>query len=454
MIVRTARLALLLLALAAPGWSATSTPAILGSDGTVYRLWAGTFGEIFGANPAFPPATPILALDLTPPGQTLLRYLVPGTEGPEVESSPVILFDSRSGAVHAVWSTRVTANQTYSRFNLRSYSPAGWSPLLEISGGSLTEKSSLRLALSEDSYSTTVAGVETRIARRVLHLVWTEDDDAGSVRAFYSPVLFLNGSYIGWNPVIALDGLANAETPSTVPVGAELRRAPTLTATPSGRVVISFVHSQTSRLVALDLQQLPGELGQLAEMARGHIVELAAIYGTTDRPTLAELARGHIVELATRFHPAAANHLGNETGAYLLAADPGADGPTLAEMARGHIVELGREILSAGLADVCPVPGWILEIPPLVPIEGMDFSHFLGARQSHSWELPSDAPAAARILLSLDGDRALLAWQNVDRLNYRETLPDGTWSELRTIDPAQMSLGEAWAALERRALGF
>ncbi len=450
---RIAGLALLLTALAVPASGVVSTPVVLGADGTAYRVWSGTFGEIFGASATYAPETPILALDVTPTGQSYLRYLVPGTEGPETESSPVAIFDARANALHLVWTARVSVNLTSSRFYLRSYSSGGWSPLLELSAYTLAEKSSLRLALSEDSYRTTVAGVERQIARRVLHLVWTET--AGeTVRAFYSPVLFLDGAYVGWNPVVALDDLTLPAEPSAIPVGADLRQAPTLTALPDGRVSISFVGSTSGRLVAVELQPLPGELGQLAEMARGHIVELAQTVGTTDRATLAQLARGHIVELAGRFHPSAAAYLGQGTGDLLLSAAPGADGLTLGELARGHIVELGREILAGGVANVCAGQGWLIEVPPLVPTEGTDFSHYFSARQISSWELPSDLVAGARVFLSLDGERAVLAWQNGDRVYYRETTPEGGWSDLRSLDPTLVSLAEAWSAVERRALGF
>lgn len=447
---------------AAPAFpAATSTPAELGSDGTIYRLWTGTFAEVFGPNNhAVPAEMPVLALDIVPPGQPLLRYLVPGTEGPATEGYAALLFDRSSSAVHIVWNSRTVANQTISRLNLRSLTPTGWSDLIELSGGSLSDKSALRLVLTADNFASTAALNDTRTERRILHLAWSENI-AGVPHSYYSPVVFVNGRYLGWNPVLALDDLAPAETASAVAVPAELRGAPSLVATASGKISASFVHAQSNRLVSVEIEALPGEIGELAEMARGHIVELAGTLPIGDRAQLGAMARGHIVELARNFHAAAANYIADKTGELLASADPAIDTPTLAEMARGHIVELGREILSTGLANRCANSEDLLEIPPLDPLafgDTLAFSQFLALRKVTSWEMPADLPAAsaatARILVSADGSRATIAWQDESRLVYRETDAAGVWSAERILDLMRIPLADAWGAIERRASGL
>ncbi|MEO8274914.1 MAG: hypothetical protein ABI639_01770 [Thermoanaerobaculia bacterium] len=458
---------LTLLCLLAPGVaslaSATpvSTPVELGADGTIYRLWSGAFSEVFGpANTAWPGAMPVLALDVVHPGQPLLRYLVPGTEGWSTETSAALLFDRSSDSLHVVWSTRTFANLTTSRLNLRSYSATGWSDLIELSGGSLADKSALRIAQTTDEYGTTVDGVDSRVARRILHLAWSENV-AGIVRSYYAPVVFINGKYLGWNPVVALDDLAQDEVVSTSEVPEALRTSPTLVTTPAGDVSISFIQSQTHRLVSVALQALPGEIGELADFARGHIVELASSVGTDDRAQLAALARGHIVELAGRFHSSAAGYFGDSTAALLVAADPATDGPTLGEMARGHIVELGREILAAGLQNRCASSEALLEVPPLDPSAqgaGTAFSHFLALRRVASWELPADLVSLGatdlQVLVSANGTRATIAWSDAGHLNYRESDADGVWGPARALDLLQISIGDAWEAIGRHAAGL
>jgi hypothetical protein len=438
--------------------TATATPVELGSDGTIYRLWSGTFGELFGPdNTGVAQNVPVLALDIAPSGQPLVRHLVPGTEDAAIETSAALLFDRSSASVHAVWNSRTVANLTISRLHLRSFAPEGWTELIELSGGSLTDKAALQLALTSDEYSTPVAGVETRIARRVLHLVWSET--VGEVaHAYYSPVVFANGRYLGWNPVVSLDDLAIPDPGLTyaTQVPLALRAAPTLVATPGGEITASFVHSESHQLVAVEVQTLPGELGELAEMARGQIVELAAIFGAANRAELATMARGQIVELAGRFHPSAASYIGDRTSELLAAAEPSIDDSTLGEMARGQIVELGREILGSGLANLCTVE-LLLEVPPLDSATiGTDtsFSHLFAMRRVARWEVPADLVAPdARILVSADGSRATVAWSGEGHLFYREVDAGGEWSPVRDLDLALVSLAEAWNAIERRASG-
>jgi hypothetical protein len=430
-----------------------SPPVVIGGDGTSYRLWQGTFAEIFGDNPALPGATPILALDVVPPGQSFLRYLVPGTDGSEVESSPVLLYDSSSNAVHLVWNTRTFGNQTYARLALRSYSSGGWSEATEISGGTLTDKTHLRAALVNDDYVTRIDEAEVRVPRRTLHLVWSEISES-SAKSYYSPVVFVGGRYLGWNPVVALDELAAGEAVAASAAPADLRAMPELAVSATGRATATFVHSLTQRLVTVEVRNLPGELGELAEMARGHIVALLGDPGAPDRAQLAEMARGHIVALATRFHASAASYVADRTSQALLEAPGETDGTLLAEMARGHIVALGREILDSGLANACAAEGVVLEIPPLAPIPGANFDHLFALRRIASWELPEGTVAGQRLLTSTDGSRALLAWENPGQLLYRETVDGGGWSDVRVLDLTQMSASEAWSAIVRRASGI
>ena len=440
--------------------TATSTPVELGSDGTIYRLWTGTFGELFGPdNTTVPADSSVLALDTVAPGQPLTRQLVPGTGGSAAEGSAALLFDRSSASVHIVWNSRNVANLTVSRLLLRSLTPSGWSNLIELSSGSLTDKTGLRLALTSDDYAATVDGVAVRLPRRVLHLIWAETS-ADVTRAYYSPVVFDNGTYLGWNPVVPLDELSTPDPSqeSPGPLSLALRAQPTLVATPTGKVTASFVQSQSHQLVSIDVQALPGELGELAEMARGHIVELAATLGLEDRAQLAAFARGHIVELAGDFHPSAATYIGDRTRDLLISADPAADADTLADMARGHIVELGREILASGLANRCAPEELLIEVPPLdestVPADTA-FSHFLIMRRVARWNLPSDLVSPdARIMTSSDGSRATIAWPEEGHLYYREVAVDGDWSPVRDLDLSQIALADAWDAVARRASGL
>lgn len=441
---------------ALPAVALESAPAsAVSAGGAFYKLHTGRFVDLFGPNPALPAEAPVMALDVVPPGQPLQRWVVPGTEGAEVESSPALLFDERSSMLHLVWSSRAEGNVVSARLWLRSFGPEGWVDAIDLSGATLADKRSLQLAVTADSYRTTVAGVETQVSRRVLHLAWVEDTERGAT-AFYSPIVFLDGRYIGWNPVVRVEDLVAAETPSPVAATPALRERPALEVGRGGdRVVIGFVDSRTLRVATVEVRMLPGELGQLAEEARGHIIELGRTMFPSNIPGLATDARGHIIELATAFHPAMATYVADGTRSYLLGADPSAGLEAVADGARGALVGLGDQVLGAGLANGCAGQGSLLELPPMVPQEGTDFPQLFSLRSARFWgapELPAEA-VAPLLIVSPDGERALVGWLAENRLAYRETLPEGFWSEVRTIDLTQVPFGDAFAALESRLSG-
>lgn len=441
---------------ALPAAALESAPAsAVTAGGAFYKLHAGRFVDLFGANPALPAEAPVLALDVVPPGQPLQRWVVPGTEGGEVESSPALLFDERSAMLHMVWSSRAEGNIVSARLWLRSFGPEGWAEAIDLSGATVGDKRSLQLALTADSYRTMVAGVETQVSRRVLHLAWIEDTDRGAT-AFYSPIVFLDGRYLGWNPVVRLEETVTAETPSPVPATAALREQPALEVGRGGdRVTVGFVDSRTLRVATAEVRLLPGELGQLAEGARGHIIEYATNHFPQEIPGIAEDARGHIIEYATALHPAMAAYVADGTRSFLLGADPSVGLEAFADGARATVLALGDQVIGGGLVNGCAGGGSLLELPPLVPREGADFPQFFALRAARFWgapELPAEA-VAPMLIVSPDGERALVGWLAENRLAYRETLADGFWSEVRTIDLAQVSFSDAFAALAARLSG-
>jgi hypothetical protein len=438
----------------AMGVSSPAVDSAVGAGGTFYQVHAGRFGDLFGANPALPPERQVLALDIVVPGQPRTRWVVPGTEAADVEGSPALLWDDRVATLHIVWSRSVTGNQPHAQLLLRSLTPTAWSELVDLSGGSLAEKSALRLLETADEYTTTVGEAVVVIPRRILHLVWLEDDDAGTPHALYSPILFVDGRYVGWNPVVALDDLVTAETPSPVAPTDALRRAPVLApGRDDDRVVVGFVHAALGRLATVEIQVLPGEVGELADRARGSIIELGQTMFPTQIPALAEGARGSIIELATTFHPAVASLVADGAAAALLAADPALGLAGVADEARGSIIELANGIQGGGLANDCSTEGALLEVPPLVPQDGSDFSHFLQLRSPKAFGAPEIGAGAVIVLVSPDGTRALVGWTSGALLHYRETMPEGFWSEVRTLDLDQVPSGDAFVALAGRIAG-
>ncbi|MCB1009008.1 MAG: hypothetical protein KDB94_08945, partial [Acidobacteria bacterium] len=98
----------------------------------------------------------------------------------------------------------------------------------------------------------------------------------------------------------------------------------------------------------------------------------------------------------------------------------------------------------------CAGEGELLEIPPLVPAEGRDFTHLIRLRGVSAFGAPELVAEPPALLVSPDGRRAMIGWVSGNSLVYVETLPDGFWSDRRSLDLTLVPLGDALAALERR----
>jgi len=428
-----------------------SAPSAVASNGTFYKIHSGRFDELFGAgNPALPAETSVLALDLVRPGEPLERWVVPGTEGTEVESSPAVFFDEETSSLQVVWNRRVEGNYPHSKLVLRALTPTGWGEEIDLTSGSSEEKRGIRILVSADRYETIVAGETVQLARRVVHLLWVEPSVNGP-RPFYSPLVFVEGEFVGWNPVLALENLVTAETPSPIPAADSLAWAPTLAAghDDSG-LIAGFVDPRTKRIATAEIRVLPAELGQLGDQARGSIIELGQTLFPSELPSLADQARGSIIELARSFHPAIATLVADGARNSLLAADAQSSLGQVADEARGSIIELADQIDGGGLANGCAGQGELLEIPPLVPAEGRDFTHLIRLRSVSAFGAPEIGPEPPTLLVSPDGARAMVGWVSGNTLIYVETLPDGFWSDRRVLDLTQVPLADALSALSRR----
>ena len=122
----------------------------------------------------------------------------------------------------------------------------------------------------------------------------------------------------------------------------------------------------------------------------------------------------------------------------------------VAEEARGSLIELADQIDDKGLTNGCAGEGELLEIPPLVPAEGRDFTHLIRLRGVSAFGAPELVAEPPALLVSPDGRRAMIGWVSGNSLVYVETLPDGFWSDRRSLDLTLVPLGDALAALERR----
>src|SRR5437763_12031721 len=153
---------------------AADRQAALGDSGEVYLVRTGNYGDLFPGGTATDGKNPVLALDIVRPGQDSQRLLVPGTDGPDVESSPFELYESSSGALFLVWQSQV--NSISPVLYLRSYQAGTWSPVIRITGNPFALKSSPQFAITHDTYDILAAdGTYNTVPRTILHLIWWEE---------------------------------------------------------------------------------------------------------------------------------------------------------------------------------------------------------------------------------------------------------------------------------------
>src|SRR6476659_177737 len=157
----------LLLVPAAAAFAGDGT-AMLGASGELYRVRSGVYGQLFANVPAGQGSDQVLALEITRDGATQ-RLLVPGTEGPEIESSPALTVDRATNRVYLVWEGR---QNYHSVLTLLSRSDDGWSEPFEFAADPFSFKSNPQLATTLDRYETFADdGTVVSASRTILHLV-------------------------------------------------------------------------------------------------------------------------------------------------------------------------------------------------------------------------------------------------------------------------------------------
>ena len=272
-IYRSLFLGLALLVAASP-ILAEAHDVTLGANGELFRVRSGSYADLFpGSNPAVA-ANLVLTLDITQlqaGGTTTQRLLVPGTGGNDVESSPSLFFEQASNSIFLVWESRI--NPLHSVLYLTSLSNGEFGDLVQISGDRYSFKSSPQIAVSRDTFELFDAdGNSQRHIRTIVETVWWETTGSED-RAVYAPVILIDGTYLGWNPVFLLDELADSEGPRVVelPTGPHLH-APSIHLGDSGAAVATFVNSETGRLNTVEIDVLPVDLSDIAARVRAKIL--------------------------------------------------------------------------------------------------------------------------------------------------------------------------------------
>lgn len=458
-----ALLALLLAALGAlPAAAATDAgvtsgrETALGADGEVFHVLAGPYGQLFPGSAQFTAATPVLALEISQPGEFSQRLLVPDTGNLEVERIPAVIYEPVGNTAFLVWESW---NGSRSQLRLAAFDGSRWSsPLPPISGGSVYSPKTLpQIAVTRDA-----SGEGASRARTVVHMLWSEDRNGG-LEILYLPVILQNGSSAATPPVYrlsdfetSLSDFATTQEPSPAftPSG-NLVVAPSLQ---QGRdehtVVIGFTSHSTRRVVTLEVSVLPEELASLAGGIRSQIVDLGArLSYPANVKQLADRMRSFVLQSAADLEPEVALAIANRVAESIQTQ--GGKQQSLLSLAggiRSQIVDLGAK-LDRGVRKprTGSVTSRIEEVAGFVPYGGVEpVPNLLQFRVISSRPVPSVGTGDVALFQSRDGNDVLISWSTPKGFQYRLSRGTGWGSVIDLPLGGALTPEKAFDILERR----
>ncbi len=419
--------------------------ATLGDQGERIEVKIAAYDDLFPGSAAVPAANRVMALEVTPAGGTTTRLLVPGTEGPERENRPSLVYDS--GQLFVLWASLGGGAQ--SQLHLIGWDGIEFSRPMEISGDPGELKGPPRLALSRDLYGS----AEQPVVRTTVHLLWWEQRGA-DVHVLYSPIVLVDGDYLGWNPVVDL-GIFDSHDPLSAPTDAlELSRAVTVaTGAEPGTVVVALPRAETGRLLTLSLRLLPSSLRDIGDAIRAHIIGAGRGRASRSAVEVATEVRQEIESSSARLHAGVLSHLADQAVATVFAAGSTFDEAALEALAP----QVGQSVVDAGASLIgntlrtADLPCKRLALGP-DPARSEPVLHELDLCLASDRALPETDPLAAHMLfVSEDAAEVLVAWVGDDRaLHYRQSDGDA-WSDTLTVATGDsLSIEQALGLLRRQ----
>jgi hypothetical protein len=266
----------LLLAAAVAVPAAATDDSALGRGGEIYRLRQAKAGDLFGAAAA-DPAAPALALETTFADGSTNRLALPGTDDARLEEKAGLLFDEASSSLILYWQSRGADGAV---FRFASYDSA-LSPIgtLGGAGGATVLAADPQLATSRDAFAIQLVNGQVIVAHRtILHLAWR---DAATSRARYSPVIFVEGQWVGWTETFDLSGLVRSrhDLADFTPVGGSLAGYLSLRVDEARRAAaLTLVDGASGRLSEIEVRYLPMSLEQVGDRVRNRFFRIATVF--------------------------------------------------------------------------------------------------------------------------------------------------------------------------------
>ncbi|MCG8462061.1 MAG: hypothetical protein MI919_37735 [Holophagales bacterium] len=460
--VPAALTAILTAALLAPAAAAEPHRA-LGRDGEVYSLKVAPLEELIPDTGHDQPGNIALALDVTYADGSRGRFVAPGTETWRPESRPVLEVDPITGAALVIWQAGTPTGTTSLHF--ATFAAGSWTSAdqLRRAGEPYFFTSPPRVLLTRDRMDidlpvegegTEEGGTTTiTLGRSVFHVLWIEDE-SDLVR--YSPLVFVEGLYVGWNEILTLSSavtLSHEGEPPAPDSGLGLLLDARVIE--DGRsLAVTLTESFYQRMAVLRIGVQPMTIETLGDEVLAHI--LGAPDPSFPEGALEALAdelgaRLIIIGAKMNLNPAVTDYVAQRIGAWLLENGDGYadDLEGLGQAARTQTLELGGSVYGRMVMDPSH-PGQ--EIPE---IDLMDFLDSNGHREElaelvqlqvlSDVEIPQIGPDP-RVFVSSDGRSLLVAWEDSEAASVRFLENHGRgWSEPLALPVAEGEEGEGLA---------
>lgn len=448
---RINRIAALLLAVGSisqGAWASAQREAVLGPNGELYTVRAGTFGELFPGQQNVAPANPVLAIDIERPDTDRVRLLVKGTEGPDFDSAPFLLYEDVSNTVFLVWEIRLGG--VFPVLMMSGYKDS-WLDPYAIIDNPFSLKSAPQLTVTYDSY--VEDDEESPKQRTILHLFWGQESDEGAVDTYYRPVFLENGRFLGRSPAFRLADLGSFGADGiTVPAAALPTQLVKVQRNDERSILVAF--GSAGRLNTLEIGALPAQLGRVADGARSHIIDFGVRLYPGHLSTLAAGVKAEIIKRGSpTFDSELLKSLAEQIESYVANASPKTPLKVIADGARSHIIDFGARLSDRGMKTSQAASSSLIEIDPseLDMADGeVAPSQILRMGRIASWPLPEGAPDDAQLFVSESGQRALICWADKNRVLYRESTAAGWTAPLEIRLSDSIDLQRAFDILEHR----
>lgn len=436
---------------------ASQPQAVLGSSGELYVVRNGAYGDLFPSGRATEKTNPVLALEVTWPDKAPVRTLIPATANLDIESSPSLVYEDDSERLFVLWESRTTN----SILKLASYDGSRWTDAFSVTGNPFSQKSSPQLAVTRDEFrikSTVSSDVVVR-HRTVLHIIWVEEQRSNeTIETFYTPVILENGSYVGKSQVYRLSEYDTSRAvPGSIQPSPDLMRSPAILSGRDDRsVVVGFVSTSSRQLVTLEVDVLPEELGQIAEVTRATIIDTGVtLTKPGSRGTLANQAAKSIFDHGDAFHTEFLQALADRVRGLILDEGGSDDLVSLGETTRATIIDTGARLSGRGLRSPRPSAEKIVEARPEADASSNAIIstsyHMIRFREVSSRFAPPVDAGSFTLVLSKSGEDMLVVWPIADRVLYYSSQGEDDWSDRRELKLTNgMTLEKAYEVLSRR----